>query len=73
MEQISPKQMNELLRAPETSELLKILQQQDGVSLKQAVAAAKNGDSEKVKDLLASVFSNKKAEYLAKTLTEKLE
>ena len=72
MEQFTEKQLERILRAPESKQLLKLLQTSSGATLTKAVEAAKAGDYAAVQQILKPTLQSKEAESLAKKLTEQL-
>lgn len=65
-------QLLRLAQSPEGQQLLKLLQQSGGDSLKTAAAAASAGDFQQAKNLLSSLLSTPEAEKLIKQLEERL-
>lgn len=72
MEQLTQEQLSALLRSPEAAELLKLLQENSDTVLKQAAAAAKNGDTASVQALLRATMADCRAAQLAKNLEKRL-
>ena len=72
MENITASQLQEILRAPESRQLLQLLQEANGEKLKQAVQAARNGNYQTVENLLKSSLSNHEAERLIGKLENRI-
>ena len=72
MEHLTPAQLQALLGAPETKQLMAMLQKNSGTALQQAAAAAKRGDTAQVQALLKQSLTGSEAETLAKALEQRL-
>lgn len=72
MEQFTEKQLESILRAPESKQLLKLLQTSSGTALSKAAEAARAGDYAAVQQILKPTLRSIEAEALAKKLKEQL-
>ena len=72
MEHVSANQLQEILNAPESKQLLRFLQEANGENLKMAIQAAKDGNYQSVEQLLKPSLSSDKAKRLIGNIEKKI-
>jgi len=72
LEAFTEKQLENVLRAPESKQLLKMLQSSGGTAFRQAVEAARTGNYAAVEQILDPTLRKPEVEALAKKLKEQI-
>ena len=72
MEQLTKQQLQAIVRAPESRQILQLLQESDGALFKQAINAAKAGNPLAAEELLKNVAQTPEVTTLLKKLQQRL-